>query len=1100
MPEPNLIVGDEGNNNITGTTQDDLIRGLGGNDTLDGVAGNDTVDGGEGTNTLNGGEGNDVLVNNFGIADGGAGNDSLSVDYSEFGEAVVNTVYGDRFTRQNSSASLLNYQGIEQFNITGTDFNDTLRGGTGNDSIASAAGNDSLLGSTGNDTLNGETGNDTLQGDAGNDTLIGGAGNDSLSDTSGNDSMIGGEGDDRFASASDNDTVDGGEGNDSIATVDVRNATIDIELESGVDFPDLEYGNTSITNIESVGNITTGSGNDSFICNQADSIAGKVINGNGGSDFLSVDYSEFGEAVVNTVYGDRFTRQNSSASLLNYQGIEQFNITGTDFNDTLRGGTGNDSIASAAGNDSLLGSTGNDTLNGETGNDTLQGDAGNDTLIGGAGNDSLSDTSGNDSMIGGEGDDRFASASDNDTVDGGEGNDSIATVDVRNATIDIELESGVDFPDLEYGNTSITNIESVGNITTGSGNDSFIYNQADSIAGKVINGNGGNDLLSVDYSDYNGAVGNTRTASIFELNNNSTDLLTYFNIEQFNITGTDFNDSLRGGLGSDTIISAAGDDSIIGDTGNDTIDGGEGNDFIDSGLGNDSVIGGEGDDTFAGVNNGDIIDGGEGNDSLQSLNAGSANTDINIDSNNSINLVYGSTSIVTSITNIESIGNIITGSGNDSFIYNQADSVAGRSVNGSGGNDLLSVDYSNYQGAVGNTRTGSIFELNNNSTDLLTYYNIEQLNITGTDFNDSLRGGSGQDTITAGFGDDTFAEVNSGDIIDGGEGYDLIQTFNVSDATVDLNINSDNLINLDYNNISITNIEFIGNIITGSGNDSFIYNQADSVAGRSVNGSSGNDTLSVDYSGYQGAVGNTRTGSIFQLNGYGTNLLSYSNIEQFNIIGTDFNDSLLGGIGNDTIDGGDGNDYINSGTGNDSVIGGAGDDYIYGSTGNNILSGGIGNDSIYGETGNDTLSGGDGNDILEGRAGNDTLSGGTGSDRFIYNTTAKFTTNAVGIDLFTDFTSGSDKIVLDKTTFTALTSIVGSGFNIASEFAVVASDAVAATADALIVYSSDTGNLFYNQNGVTTGFGEGAQFATLSEISALSADDFVLQKAYVFVD
>jgi hypothetical protein len=45
----------------------------------------------------------------------------------------------------------------------------------------------------------------------------------------------------------------------------------------------------------------------------------------------------------------------------------------------------------------------------------------------------------------------------------------------------------------------------------------------------------------------------------------------------------------------------------------------------------------------------------------------------------------------------------------------------------------------------------------------------------------------------------------------------------------------------------------------------------------------------------------------------------------------------------------------------------------------------------------------------------------------------------------------------------------------------------------LIVYSSDNGNLFYNQNGVASGLVSGAEFASLSGIPALSANDFVLQ-------
>lgn len=128
-----------------------------------------------------------------------------------------------------------------------------------------------------------------------------------------------------------------------------------------------------------------------------------------------------------------------------------------------------------------------------------------------------------------------------------------------------------------------------------------------------------------------------------------------------------------------------------------------------------------------------------------------------------------------------------------------------------------------------------------------------------------------------------------------------------------------------------------------------------------------------------------------------------------------------------------------------------------------------------------------------GGSGNDTLLGGEGADQFLYDTNAAFTTSAVGIDRIADWTSGSDKIVLDKTTFTALTSVAGNNFSIKSEFAVVASDAVAATTGALIVYSSSTGNLFYNANGAATGLGAGGQFATLMGIPQLTAADFTLQ-------
>ncbi|MCC5621821.1 hypothetical protein [Nostoc sp. CHAB 5715] len=44
-----------------------------------------------------------------------------------------------------------------------------------------------------------------------------------------------------------------------------------------------------------------------------------------------------------------------------------------------------------------------------------------------------------------------------------------------------------------------------------------------------------------------------------------------------------------------------------------------------------------------------------------------------------------------------------------------------------------------------------------------------------------------------------------------------------------------------------------------------------------------------------------------------------------------------------------------------------------------------------------------------------------------------------------------------------------------------------------IVYDAVNGRLFYNQNGILSGFSSGGQFATLAGASALTASDFVVQ-------
>ncbi|NEN92076.1 MAG: calcium-binding protein [Okeania sp. SIO3H1] len=200
------------------------------------------------------------------------------------------------------------------------------------------------------------------------------------------------------------------------------------------------------------------------------------------------------------------------------------------------------------------------------------------------------------------------------------------------------------------------------------------------------------------------------------------------------------------------------------------------------------------------------------------------------------------------------------------------------------------------------------------------------------------------------------------------------------------------------------------------------------------------------------------------------------------INGFETEDFLSGLGGDDTLNGFDGRDWLVGGGGNDLLRGGDDDD---------ILAGRIGNDILLGGDGDDILSGGQGRDRINGGAGNDTLTGGASIDRFIFNTNDTFSTDDLGIDTITDFNPGQDLILLDLSTFAAITSDAGEGFSVDGEFAVVESDEAAATSEALIVHSTEAGNLFYNPNGAAEGFGNGAQFANV--LPALTADDFVLR-------
>lgn len=99
----------------------------------------------------------------------------------------------------------------------------------------------------------------------------------------------------------------------------------------------------------------------------------------------------------------------------------------------------------------------------------------------------------------------------------------------------------------------------------------------------------------------------------------------------YNITGSNFNDTLFGGGHTDTIDGGAGNDIIAGNQGNDTLLGGIGNDSILGGSGNDTINGGDGDDTIFGGAFGDTLTGGTGTDRFAYSNANNDGADTIID-------------------------------------------------------------------------------------------------------------------------------------------------------------------------------------------------------------------------------------------------------------------------------------------------------------------------------------------------------------------------------------------------------------------------------------------------------------------------------------
>ena len=152
-----------------------------------------------------------------------------------------------------------------------------------------------------------------------------------------------------------------------------------------------------------------------------------------------------------------------------------------------------------------------------------------------------------------------------------------------------------------------------------------------------------------------------------------------------------------------------------------------------------------------------------------------------------------------------------------------------------------------------------------------------------------------------------------------------------------------------------------------------------------------------------------------------------------------------------------------------------------------LTAGAATDDDLFGTIRDDLLFGGKGNDFLTGRAG---------SDSFVFDGKGVFNPLNLGLDRITDFTTGTDKIVLSKSTFTALTSSVNTALN-ASEFAIINDatngESIASGSTAKVVFNRANGDLFYNQNGATLGLGSGARFANLSGGASLAASDILLR-------
>jgi Ca2+-binding RTX toxin-like protein len=359
--------------------------------------------------------------------------------------------------------------------------------------------------------------------------------------------------------------------------------------------------------------------------------------------------------------------------------------------------------------------------------------------------------------------------------------------------------------------------------------------------------------------------------------------------------------------------------------------------------------------------------------------------------------------------------------------------------------------------------------------------------LNGWNGNDTLNGENGNDSLKGELGNDSLDGGNGNDSLNGGVGDDLL----VGGEGSDRFIYSKEWIVFDS---GIFGVDVIFDFQTGT--DKIVLNKTtfNSISSPISTGLSGSQEFAIVTSDANAAtreadiVYNSVNGKLFYNpngsdSGFGTGALFATLTGAPTLVATDFileasPLSLSGSNENDFLVGEEMADYLSGNDGNDSLVGGDGDD------------------TLYGGYGNDSLVGGDGDDYLYGDDGNDFLVGGEGSDRFHAVYERIFNSEYFGVDVISDFETGSDKIALNKSIFTSINSFGGTGFSLSEEFAVVESDADAAISTAEIVYNSSNGNLYYNTNGSEPGLGTGSLFATLTGVPTLVATDFLIFQPY----
>ncbi|MCG3266097.1 calcium-binding protein, partial [Yoonia sp. I 8.24] len=756
----------DGFEHVMGNTGDDHVTGSDAGNTIYGYEGEDRIDGGDGDDIINGGNDDDDI-------DGGANNDIIEGGLDDdrlHGGSGNDLIFADSYGGTDSSTS----------ELWGDAGSDILVADAGSNTLNGGADADILIGGDGSDVLNGGDGNDLIITGGTGDIVDGGAGDTWVVATAGSEAIINfdGSGGDMYISGLESGVSEinlVGLSSDDVELV--WSYTYTGEVDGSLELPDeydfYEFPDISETKFLSgdaylrvkstgaliyIGTVTgeetttiysTGHGPlepgeqpelyEETELYQTDYSAADVTLTNGQlTDIIwAIDLSDASypnpDSIISSVTDDLSNDYASTITastdeiddILSDASIEILTSgpfgdidtgSGTGGGDTGDGGSGTggdsgsgtgdgdtgDGIVTGTGSADIIDGSFTDA-DGDAIDDlgqTIDAGAGDDTVVAGAGNDTVLGGTGNDTLTGGAGLDTF-------TFISGDGTDTITDFDPAEDVISIDAVVISDLGALPTGVTGAT----VGTdfvLSYGSGDQITIVTNTDLEAAYpdlfgeqsdgIVTGTGSGDVIDGSFIDADG------------------DLI------------DDLGQTIDAGAGDDTVVAGAGNDTVLGGTDNDTLTGGAGLDTFTfaSGDGTDTITDFDPAEDVISIDAVVISD-------LGALPAGVTGSSL---PSGAFVLSYGTGDQIT----IEPTSALV-GAYPSLFVPDN-----GRTVTGSSTDDVIDSSFVDADGDI-----------------------IDDLGqtIDAGSGNDTISAGLGNDTITAGDGDDTIIYSGGDDVIAG---------------------------------------------------------------------------------------------------------------------------------------------------------------------------------------------------------------------------------------------------------------------------------------------------------------------------------------------